>query len=192
MEDQNSDNEIITDIKNGRSEAYSNLIEKYQNALVNSIFRITGNRETAEEIAQDAFYKVYTKINIYNPEFKFYTFLYKIAVNTAMDYLRNRKNTFWNSIFSIFENENNYSEIPEDKKNYDEILIENEEKNEITSAIEKLSPRRKTAVILSVYNKFSYKKIGEIMQCSEKAVERLIAEARQDLKKILLLKQRRR
>jgi len=184
MTETEDDNTIIESIKNGDTNAFSKLVNKYSAALINSLYRITGNRETAEEIAQDAFYKIYISLDKYKKEYKFYTYLYRIAVNAALDNFRKNKKSLWNSLISIFDTEK-YVETGISGKIQDEYLILGEQKSLIEKALAELNPRRRTAIVLAVYNNQSYREISRILNCSEKAVERLVSEARSHLKKKL-------
>src|SRR6266487_3427321 len=86
-----SDNEIITRVLRGEQALYSDLVKRYQNFVFTITLRYTPNREDAEEIAQDVFVKAYRSLADFRGESKFSTWLYTIAVNTCITFLRKKK-----------------------------------------------------------------------------------------------------
>lgn len=145
------------------------------------------NREEAEEVSQDVFIKVFRKL----PEFRFEssvtTWVYRIAVNTCLDYLRKRKrkNAIARlvSIFKIGDTEF----LKEPPENLTPIVLMEQQENAamLFAAIEKLPTNQKNAFLLSKMEGMAHEKIAEIMNTTLSAVESLLFRAKQNLKKDL-------
>jgi RNA polymerase sigma-70 factor (ECF subfamily) len=91
MMDPSSDEEIVDRIKRGEVDRFELLVERYQKRLVNYIFRMINDYEAALELSQDVFLKVYSALEKYNPEFKFTTWVHRIASNATIDWLRKKR-----------------------------------------------------------------------------------------------------
>ena len=86
---QNKDEaELIAQSLNGNHEAYAELVDRYKNALYHHCFAIVRDEDVAEDIAQDTFIAAYYKLNLYKPQYKLSTWLFKIATNKALNYLK--------------------------------------------------------------------------------------------------------
>jgi len=86
-----SDQQVIELARNGRESAYRELIGRYQRPVFSLIYRLVRNREQAEDLAQDTFIKVLNALDRYDPSYKFSSWIFKIAHNTALDQLRRRE-----------------------------------------------------------------------------------------------------
>ena len=84
------DADVVTLAQHGRDSAFRELVRRYERPVFSLIFRMVRDRETAEDLAQDTFIKVLNHIDRYRPEFKFSSWLFKIANNVAIDHLRKR------------------------------------------------------------------------------------------------------
>lgn len=85
------DASVVTEVLNGERAAFRTLVERYQDRLYDLAFRMTGHRQDAEDIVQTAFVRMYGKLSTYDPERKFSTWAYAIALNTARDLLRRKR-----------------------------------------------------------------------------------------------------
>src|SRR5512135_502926 len=86
-----SDQEIVALARGGAESAFRELIRRYERPVFSLIYRMVRDRETAEDLAQETFIKVLNAIGTYRPEFKFSSWVFKIANNTAIDHLRRRE-----------------------------------------------------------------------------------------------------
>lgn len=91
MPDRLPDEILVTKAKEGDIHAFEELFNRYKKAILNFIYRLIGNRETAEEVAQEVFLKAYNNLDIFDPERKFSTWLYTIARNLAKNAIRDRR-----------------------------------------------------------------------------------------------------
>ncbi|MEJ2261549.1 MAG: sigma-70 family RNA polymerase sigma factor, partial [Nitrosopumilaceae archaeon] len=82
---------LIEECKKGNSHAFGELVEKYQKQLYNAAFRIVNDRDTAKDVTQTVFIRAYEKLDTYNAKFKFFSWIYRMAVNEAINVLRQEK-----------------------------------------------------------------------------------------------------
>src|SRR5436190_22010375 len=83
-----TDGELIVDAVNGRVDGFEELVRRYQRPITGYVFRMLGNYESSLDVTQEVFIKVYNSLSKYSPEYKFSTWLYRIAHNAAIDHLR--------------------------------------------------------------------------------------------------------
>jgi len=89
--EQPTDDELVTAILEGDRERFGDLVERYQGRLVNYLFRLLRNLDEAHELAQEVFLKVYQVLDRYDPQYKFSTWLFRVAQNAAIDQIRRRR-----------------------------------------------------------------------------------------------------
>jgi RNA polymerase sigma-70 factor (ECF subfamily) len=174
----NDDIIYIAQFLGGEGQGFDMLVKKYQNRVLNIVYSLIGQDRESEDIAQEVFLKVYHNLSSFKQHSKFSTWLYRITVNTAYDFLRKRKNIV-STDKVIEEKENN----PE---NYYDRLIARERKTIVQKAIERVPLKYRTAVILKDIEGLSYIEISDVLHCSIGTVESRIYRARQALKEELL------
>jgi RNA polymerase sigma-70 factor (ECF subfamily) len=89
--DQHSDEQLVEAALQGRREAFQFLVQRHQRPLVNHLYRHTGQRDGAVDLAQEVFLKVYLSLSSFDPQYRFTTWLYRIASNCAIDHLRKKQ-----------------------------------------------------------------------------------------------------
>ncbi len=187
----NDDTDLFLRVKKGDDEAFSALFSKYYPRVLNIVYRFLGNKDEAEDIAQDVFLRAYRASKTFVPKSKFSTWLYRITVNRCFSrykQLRRDQEKFSGEV----EFRKNHTERPaiiDNSPSLDpspsDAALQKESHHEIQTALDKLPPDQKMALILREYEGRSYKKIARISGCSVKAVERRIYHARQRLKELL-------
>jgi RNA polymerase sigma-70 factor (ECF subfamily) len=169
----------------GREErAFKELVESYQNMIINTCYGFLHNTEEAEDVAQEVFIQVFKSISSFRGDAKLSTWLYRIAVNRSLNKIRSRKSKFFVAIDSLFESEHthksSYSVTPHDS-------LENQERAKVLhDAIDKLPDNQKTAFVLSKYKGLPNKKVSEIMSATLSSVEALLNRAKKNLQKNLI------
>ena len=148
---------------------FQSIVEKLQEKVRNTCFRYVNNVEDADDIAQEVFIQVYESMNHFREESQISTWVYRIAVNKSLDFLRSkkRKKRFGQltSLFRSTEEGEEIIEIP--SYGTPEQELEDKERKEVLNwALSKLPDNQKTAIILSKYEGFSNKEITEIMKTS--------------------------
>lgn len=179
---------FITDLQSGKRDAYSRLLDDYQQQVFHACLSFVPNREDAEDIAQEVFVEVFKSIHTFKGNSKLSTWMYRISVNKSLEFIR-KKNTKKRFAFmqSIFGNE-----IPIDKTSYftemnhPGILLENKEKSEtIFKAIHQLPDAQRIVFTLHKVDGLSYKEVSEITEKSISSVESLMFRAKKNLQQIL-------
>ncbi len=159
-----TDNEIIDNYLNGDEESLKVLIDRYLNPIYNFTYRICNNTEIADDITQEVFVKVWKNLKKYNPEQSFKIWIFSIAKNTTIDWLRKRKNL----VISDFDSDDGSNYLENTTSNNDplpdELAILNENKKILSEKILKLSPIYQTILSLRYTEDFSFREISEILQ----------------------------
>lgn len=155
------------------------LVEKYQKTIFNVVLRMTDHYEESEDITQTVFVKAFQKLDTFNPHYKFFSWLYRIAVNESLNFLKQRKHLVeLDESLNLLSNEKS----PEDQ--YDVL----ETSRDIQQALMDLKTQYRTVIILKHFQNLSYREISLILGVKEKTVKSRLFTARQQLKNILLQK----
>ena len=178
------ESELIKQIIDGNKSAFGIIVKKYQGMITNTCYGFLMNKEDAEDVAQETFIEAYISINSFKQNSKISTWLYRIAVNKSIDFLRKKKRIKrFAQLTNVFSND---IEIEDYGSNNPQDVIESKERLAILdSAINMLSKNQNIALRLSKFEKLSGKEISEIMNLSLSSVESLIHRAKRNLKKIL-------
>lgn len=172
---ERSDEELIREIQSGNILAFEPLVKKYQERLLNFTHRIVKDEAAADDVVQDTFIKVYKTIDRIELSKKFSSYLFQIAKNTGISYLRSRKPTLPISN-EVFDSE---KERPEEK-------FEKIEKKAITQkAIEKLEGKYKKIITLYYFHELSYREIAKKLKLPMGTVKTNLLRAKSSLKEML-------
>lgn len=173
------DPEIIRAVLDGDQNKYTLIVEKYQSNVFRTVMGFLHAKENAEEITQDVFVKAYQSLNSFEGRSAFNTWLYRIAVNLSLNFLKSEKrNRFWYSITDAFQ--------PASKEKSIINKIEDEQQHKfVRKAIDALPENQRTAFVLSKYEELPQKEIASVMDLTEGAVEQLLVRAKINLKKKL-------
>lgn len=179
MAETTSDVELMLKVKRGDRESFGLLVQRYRKPLINFIYRFTANPGESEDLAQEVFVKAFQSAAKYEPKAAFSTWLYRIATNVALNYLRDRKPQLSRSLDSTPDGEDGgmQLEIKDPAALADERLMEQERVLQIRKALALLPENQRLAVILTKYQEMSLRDAGEILNCSEAAVKSLIFRA---------------
>ncbi len=183
-----SETEIIHRLKQGNEQAFRELVDKYRNMVVNTCFGLLHNLHDAEDVGQDVFIEAFKSIHKFRADARLSTWLYRIAVNRSLNFIRDNKKRRW---FQSFEevvkskSELVKYEVSDDSEN-PESTIESKQRSLILhEAIDSLPENQRIAFTLNKYEDLSYKEIAEVMQVSVSSVESLIHRAKKNLQQKL-------
>ena len=182
------DRELIQKIAAKDHSAFKALVDRHQVLVINTCYNLLGNRQDAEDVAQEVFFQVYKSAKNFRLEAKLSTWLYRIAVNRSLNFVRDNKRSRWlKSLTSLLEDDREQvTELPASDSDRPDVALEKKERNaKIQKAIDSLSERQRTAFVLHKYEGLSYGEIAEIMQRSLSSVESLIHRAKSNLQKKL-------
>jgi RNA polymerase sigma-70 factor, ECF subfamily len=184
------DADVVTLAQQGREAAFRELVRRYERPVFSLIYRIVRDRETSEDLAQDTFIKVLNHIDRYRPEFKLSSWLFKIANNVAIDYLRRRQL----DTVSMDGSPHAASAIEVEATSFDvgsrgESALEEMEARELGTAIEeaigRLRPEYRACILLRHVEDRSYEEIASTLDLPLGTVKTYIHRARHELRESL-------
>jgi len=185
-----SDEALIRKSKRGDENSFRELVERYQSRVYSIVLGMVGNRNDADDLSQEIFLKVYRFLPQFKGKSKFYTWLYRLTINTCISARNTQKKKLETVSLScpVGGKENPLStKIPQDNvKSPVEILKNKELGLKIKSAIDSLSEELKEVFVLREIEDLSYKQLSEIFQCPEGTIKSRLFRAREELKKKLL------
>lgn len=178
---------LIEQSRSGNVDAFEELIKDYKKSAYNIALRVLRNVEDAEDASQEALIKVYKNIQNFNMQSTFKVWLYRIVVNTCIDFKR-KKNINTVSIdenIDLGGNNEVHREIADDSGNPDFLVEKNFNNKLVNDAVNKLEDDYKTIIILRDIQGFSYTEIADILTCNLGTVKSRLNRARKNLKEIL-------
>ncbi len=179
----NEEKGLIDRCQKGDFGAFRELMEQYQSRIYSVCFGILRNREDARDVVQEVFIKVYNSIKSFKGESGLYIWIYRIAVNTSVDYYRKRKRRSKIIEHAFKEKKRDktkiYPETPGD------VTLNIELKDVVAKAINSLPDKHKEVIILREIEGLSYQEIAKVMRCSEGTVMSRLFYARKRLMTIL-------
>lgn len=173
---------LVQQLIDGHQLAYKALYDLHANHVYHTLFGFVANEDEAEDLVQEVFVTVFQSIHQFKQEAKLSTWIYRIAVNAALQHLRKKnRRKQWLNLVRLVGIENEAEEIEDNN-----IVNEQEETlKELRKAIEKLPENQRIALTLHNTDGLKYQQIAEIMDMSLSAVESLIFRSKQNLKKNL-------
>ncbi len=184
--DSNNEKDVLGYIQkaiSGDSKAFEWIIQKYQKRIYFTVLQLVMNHEDADDVLQDTFIKVYTKLDTYDSQFPFYPWLYRIAINTALNHQKKKARLRALSLEDIDGNNhsNDLSESP--KQMHD--MVGGELVTKLKEALGKIPPEQRTVFILRVREGLSYQEISESLEISMGTVMSRLSRARDKLRVLL-------
>jgi RNA polymerase sigma-70 factor (ECF subfamily) len=186
MGENNTDKQLVELVQRGDSRAFDLLVLKYQQRIVSLVSRFVRNQADALDVTQDAFIKAYRALPNFRGESAFYTWLYRIAVNTAKNYLVSQSRRATNNELNIediehFEGEN----ALKDYSTPENLLLRDEIEATVLKSIEDLPEDLRVAITLREVEGMSYEDIAAAMDCPIGTVRSRIFRAREAIDKEL-------
>ena len=188
--DKLDDRELAAMAAEGRESAFNELLVRYERPVFSLVYRMVRDRSLAEDLAQEAFIKAFNHIQSYNPDYKFSSWIFKIANNLAIDHLR-KKQLDTVSLHgsphatSAEEEERTRLSIESPGESPEEYVENRELGDRIEDAIGRLRPEYRTAVLLRHVEGHSYEEVAEIMELPLGTVKTYIHRGRLELRELL-------
>ncbi|WP_169294105.1 RNA polymerase sigma factor RpoE [Advenella sp. EE-W14] len=181
MSDRDVDAELVARVQKGDKRAFDLLVLKYQRKIMRLLARMLNNQAEIEDIAQETFIKAYRALPQFRGESAFYTWLYRIAINTARNWLSSNQrkmlvsDTFETKEGETFSQSDNLIDIdtPESR------MVSSEIAQTVNKAIEELPEDLRTAIVLREIEGLSYEEIAQTMECPIGTVRSRIFRARE-------------
>lgn len=177
---------IIKKIKKGDQQAFAQLVEEYKDRVYYVCFRMLGNRQEAEDAAQETFLKVYMNIDQYDLSRTFSTWLFRIATNVSIDRLRKKKPDYSLDAEIVgSDGQTMYQQLEADTRSPETEVETMEVQAWVQEAISTLPPKYRTVITLKYMNDLSLKEISEILDIPVATVKTRIHRGREALRKKL-------
>lgn len=175
------DLDFIKRFKDGDTSAFGEIVLKYQDRIYNLCRHMLGNAHNAEDAAQDAFLKAYQALPRFQPDASLYTWLYRIATNTCIDY--KRKPVFESLFRRSADGEELVHDRASDEPSPERLYQSRQMDQALRESLGKLSPKLRAIIILKEIEEMSYEEIAETLDISLGTVKSRISRAREELQK---------
>jgi RNA polymerase sigma-70 factor (ECF subfamily) len=177
--------------RNGNQGAYAELLERYRDAIYFMLLKMVNNKNDAEDLTIEAFGKAFRNLGQYSPSFAFSTWLFKIATNNCIDFLRKRRSDILSLDAPIDSGEYEQQAIPvaSDTLDPEEIIIKEQKYILMNQIVQKLKPRYRKLIELRYFREFSYEEIAAELELPIGTVKAQLFRARELLYQIIKSKQ---
>ena len=179
------DDRLIADCLKGQTAAFGELVRRYQDRLFNTVFRLVDSAEDAQDVVQEAFLHAYQSLDRFKRESQFFTWLYRIAVNSAISLKRKQR-----IVVSLHGDREGQGGVPEphdvsELSQPDLVLERADEERRIQAALNRLSPEHRAVLILKDLEDQKYETMAEILQVPIGTIRSRLHRARLELREVL-------
>ncbi|MFC0190472.1 RNA polymerase sigma factor SigW [Fictibacillus aquaticus] len=176
---------MVSQVRNGDRDAYEGIVDLFKDKIYQLCYRMTGNRHEAEDLAQEAFLRAYMNIDKYNGDYKFSTWLFRIATNLCIDRLRKKKPDYsLDAEVPGTDGATMYSQLATKEPLPEEKVTESEKRMELQTEIMKLPEKYRTAILMKYMEDMSLEEISKAMDIPVPTVKTRIHRGREALKKV--------
>lgn len=174
-----SDDDVVRSVREGQTRNFEILVDRYKKKLVNFIYRMIFDYDEAQSLTQDVFIRVYESIPKYKSQDNFQAFVFTIAKNITLNYIKKQKRTQFLSGFLSGGAEDKHFRSDETQH---ALMEKDEQEAMMSAALKNLNDNQRIALIMKIYLEFSYQKIADITGWSIPKIETLISRAKSSLK----------
>jgi len=182
-EESVTDKQLVERVQRGDKRAYDLLVLKYQHKIVGLVGRYLRDQDEVQDVTQEAFIKAYRALPRFRGDSAFYTWLYRIAINTAKNHLVSRSRRPPDTDVDVDMEEGMHQESLSDAVNPENSLATDQLEAVVYKAIDDLAEDLKVAVTLREFEGLSYEEIAEVMDCPVGTVRSRIFRAREAIEK---------
>jgi RNA polymerase sigma-70 factor (ECF subfamily) len=169
-------------VREGDEASFGLLLEKHRNPVIHFLDRMVQNQAVAEELAQEAFLRVYKSRVSYEPTAKFTTWLFRIATHLALNWIRDGRNEHRQASLDQEGADGSARQVPDRSRTAEQELVYQAKLREVRQAIKNLPAKQKAAVMMHKYQEMDYAQIADVLSCSESAVKSLLFRAYESLR----------
>jgi RNA polymerase sigma-70 factor, ECF subfamily len=173
-----NDSGLIERFKKGDASAFETLVRKYQDRIYNLCRYMLQDPQDAQDAAQDVFLKAYGAVKDFRPDSSLYTWIYRIAVTTCLDYRRKSRR-------EVFRTEALTEDLPSGERSPHQLYESRKVTESIQIALQKLPEKLRAAMVLREIENLSYEEISEVLHASVGTVKSRISRAREELRHLL-------
>ncbi len=186
LESRAEDSLLIKRALGGDQKAFHKLRMKYYDAIFKLVNRMVHNRQEVEDLTQEAFIKAFTSLDRFDNQYSFSTWLYKIATNNSIDYIRKKKLQTFSINKPVESEENDYSfELPDTEPEPDQELISSQRKKMLDEAMNSLPPKYRQVILMRHVDEKEYQEIAKALKLPLGTIKAHIFRARELLYKQL-------
>jgi RNA polymerase sigma-70 factor (ECF subfamily) len=179
------ESDVLARAKRGDQSAFSTLVRSYQRRVFSTALHILGNRGDADDVTQETFVRAYRGMGTFDGRSDFFTWLYRITVNTALNHVRSRKRVAAIATAAEAESDGRPERPGHAEQTPEESLQIDQELRGVLAAVAQLSPTLRVTLILATVQDLPYKQIAEILDIPEGTVAWRVNEARKHLRRLL-------
>ncbi|MEZ5402220.1 MAG: sigma-70 family RNA polymerase sigma factor [Bryobacteraceae bacterium] len=176
------DARLMLEVRGGSTACFALLLERHRNPVIHFLFRMVQNQAVAEELAQEAFLRVYRSRESYEPSAKFTTWLFRIATHLALNWLRDNRRERGQESLDQELAEGMVRQVPDRVPNVEQSMVADARLDEVRRAIQLLPEKQRAAVIMHKYQELDYTQIALVLGCSEAALKSLLFRAYETLR----------
>jgi RNA polymerase sigma factor (sigma-70 family) len=171
---------LVEAAKNGSQAAFGELMERYRESVYFTMFKMVKNTDDADDLTIEAFGKAFNRLDQYSPSFAFSTWLFKIASNNCIDFIRKKriKVTSMDTGFTRDSGEIIYFDAKSSTQNPEEAIIQSQKVKMMRNLVSKLKPRYRELVELRYFEELSYEEIAETLNLPLGTVKAQLFRAR--------------
>ncbi len=179
------DYELVKTAINGDEKAFARLLARYKDAIYFMLLKMVNNRSDAEDLTLEAFGKAFKNLHQYSPTYAFSTWLFKIASNNCIDFLRKKKGDLRSSLKAMKMILRKLIKLPSKEPNPEEKLIRQQKAILLRKVVRRLKPRYQALVELRYFREFSYEEIAKELNLPLGTVKAQLFRAREMLFKMI-------
>jgi RNA polymerase sigma-70 factor (ECF subfamily) len=157
-----NDFNLVIRAKDGDQKAYADLMQRYKDSIYYMVLKMVNNKDDAMDLTVETFGKAFENIERYKPDFAFSTWLFRIATNNCIDFIRKKRLNLV-SIHSVVDDEGDERplQIKSETLNPEEFSIKKQQNEQLKLLVDRLPSRYKTLIILRYYDELSYEEIAQ-------------------------------
>jgi RNA polymerase sigma-70 factor (ECF subfamily) len=171
------DTELMLRMKHGESVCMEALLQRHRGPVIHFLHRRVQSQAIAEELAQNVFLRIYLSRGKYEPTAKFTTWMFRIAGNLALNWIRDRRRERTDTSINARLPRGEEFQYPDRKPSVEQMLIRRAQLDEVRRAVEELPERQRNVVIMHKYHGKSYAEIADELGCTPQAVKSLLFRA---------------
>lgn len=181
-----TEQELIHSAQKGDTSAFGQLVEAHQSKIYSLCYRMTGNAEDAADLTQEVFLSAWRSLSRFQEQSSFGTWIYRMATNASIDFLRREKRRQVLSMTMEEDSEERQAQVPDERYSPHRLLEQKEARQAVADALAALSPEHRQVLVLREMEGLSYQEVGQLLDLEEGTVKSRIARARLALRDFLI------
>jgi RNA polymerase sigma-70 factor (ECF subfamily) len=176
------DARLMLRVREGDSASFGLLLERHRAPVIRFLYRMVQNQAVAEELAQEAFLRVYRARARYEPTARFTTWLFRIAMHLALNSLRDQRSWKYQESLDEEAEDTASRQLADRRPTIEQKLLDRARLDEVRRAVAGLPDKQRAAVLMHKYEEMEYSQIAQVLECSESAVKSLLFRAYETLR----------